>query len=98
MQYTLLSAFRTNYNTSKPPIILKSISFPARNEFYLVYMNSITKKPLILLDIGFGTQDRINIQESLSSSNAILFRKAIYMHLKKSNGFVKTKQTANSNH
>lgn len=104
IDYALLSAFRTNYNTAKPPIVLKFISLPAKNEFLHLYIQAAKKKPLILRDIGFEEMDRINIQESLSSLNASFFRKA--MELKRNdfiysvytnNGLVRIKITANSN-
>lgn len=103
LEYSLLSVFRINHKSSKPTIILKFISLPARNEFYKLYKDILQTKPICLNHIGFNSNDRIIIQESLSTSNSTIFKKA--MEYKKENklysvftqnGFVKIKPSADS--
>lgn len=104
MNYALLSVFRINHKSSKSTIILKFISLQERNQFYNLYKDALRSKPLLLKDIGFDSNDRVMIQESLSTSNSAIFRKA--MEFKKDNklysvytqnGFVKIKPSSNSN-
>lgn len=103
MDFTLLSIFRCNNKSNKATIILKFISSTARNKFYESYINMAKKKPFVLSDIGFDSNDRFYIQESLSSLNSSIHRKAI--ELKKQhrifsvftqNGFVKVKRNADT--
>lgn len=93
MDYALLSIFRINIKSKYPPIVLKFISHPARNEFVNLF--------LILSDIGFDSNKPINVQESLSSLNASIFRKAMEMKhsdflfsVNTRNGFVKIKKSS----
>lgn len=98
MGSSLLSIFRINLKSEKPPIVLKFISFNARNQFYNSYIDTIKNKHILLNDIGINGTNRIIVQESLSSFNAALFRKSMELktndliysvHTK--NGFVKIK-------
>lgn len=102
MDYALLSIFRINLKSKYPPIILKFISFPARNEFHNLFLETLKNKRLLLSDIGFNSSKPIVVQESLSSHNASIFRKSMELksndllfgvHTK--NGFVKIKKSSN---
>lgn len=73
-EFTLQAIFRVNNNVKFPPIIMKFISGPARNEFYSSYLKF---KILNLSNIGFNSKDRVYIQESLSPLHAEIFRRAL---------------------
>lgn len=74
-EYVLQSIFRLgNKNSSQASIIMKFISSEARNNFYFRYLKF---KNLALIHIGFTENIRIYVQESLSKTNANIFRKAM---------------------
>lgn len=99
--FTLLSIFRVKSKTNKSgSVILKFISANACNNFYHKYLHF---KDLTLVHVGFLTESRIYIHESLTSTNAAIYRRAL--ELKKSgilnkaytnNGFVYCKVKADS--
>lgn len=98
--FTLQSIFRIKSKSNFSPVILKFISSSAKTEFYMRY---IKFKNLNLSDIGFASHDRIYLQESLSTLQAEIFRRALTF--KKSqqlfsvftqNGFVNVKQNSTS--
>lgn len=98
MEWTLVAVFQINSKSNKPPIVLKFISSNARSQFFNFYFDALKIKPLLLKDIGLRGNDRIFIQESLSPSNAALFRKSMELKHKNfihnvhtKNGFVKIK-------
>lgn len=104
MESTILSTFRCNNRSAKPTIIMKFISSTARNKFYRLYVEVVKKTPIVLADMGFSSNDRISLQESLSPPNAVIFRKAI--EIKKQsliysvftqNGFVKIRVGSDTN-
>lgn len=103
MEHTMLSVFRANMKSEKSPIILKFISYPARNNFYDMFINTIKDGPFLLKMIGINSDEKISVQESLSSKNSEIFRKS--MELKKNdllysvytrNGFVRIKTNSDS--
>lgn len=103
MEHAILSFFRINTKSEKSPIILKFISCPARNNFYDMYINTIKNGPFSVKMIGFNSNERIIVQESLSSKNSAIFRKS--MEFKKNdlihsvytrNGHVRIKTTSDS--
>lgn len=84
--FTLQAIFRINNtkNSTKSkfaPIIAKFISASAKSDFYVRY---IKFKILNLSHIGFKSDDRIFVQESLSSIHAEIFRLAM-QHKKNNN-------------
>lgn len=46
----------------------------ARNEFYQLYKEVLKSNALTLHGIGFNSNERIILQENLSSSNSEVFR------------------------
>lgn len=101
--YTLISIFRLkNQKSRNPTIILKFISSQAKREFYICYLKY---QKLSLIDVGFETNLRIYINESLTVANAEIF-KAAMEHRKNGrlykvytqNGFVFVRQTSEAAH
>lgn len=78
--YTLLSIFRLKNKFSHPTIVLKFISQDARNAFYKLYWKS---KNLNLIDVGFQTDSRIYVKESLTKSNLEIFQRAMALRREK---------------
>lgn len=68
--YGLQAIFRMG-SRNDSPIVLKFISSPMRNEFFFAYLKN---RNISLKDIGFTSTVRIFIKESLTKSNAALFR------------------------
>lgn len=103
VESTVLSTFRCKQFSEKPTIIVKFSSSSARNIFYKHYKETLKTKALALRDIGIPSDNRIIIQESLSRTNAALFRKAMELKRDQSihavftyNGFVKITPTRDS--
>lgn len=100
---TVPQIFRCKNRSDKPTIILKFISPTARNKFYKLFVEAAKKQPIVLADIGLGSNERIFLQESLSHLNSTIFRKA--MEIKKEqriysvftqNGLVRIKCSADA--
>lgn len=73
-EFTLLSIFRVKNKSKQPTIVMKFISQNARNEFYQRYWKT---KNLSLIDLGFETDSRVYVQESLTKANHEIFKQAM---------------------
>lgn len=99
--YTLLSIFRLKLKNRNPTIILKFISPQAKNEFYYRYLKF---KKLSLCHLGFETDIRVYINESLTTANSECFKFALQLRKKgllhnvySHNGFVYVKKSIECN-
>lgn len=75
-EYTILAIFRLKTKSTQPTIVVKFISKDARNEFFQLYLK---QKNLSLLDVGFLTEKRIFIHESLTKKNVAIFKDAMVL-------------------
>lgn len=84
--YTLQAIFRVGKSSASKyaSIVMKFISVDARNKFYSCYLKF---KNLSVRHIGFEADLRIFIQESLTKTNAEIFRRS--MELKRDNKIVR---------
>lgn len=73
-EFTLLSIFRVKNKSKQPTIVMKFISQNARNEFYQRYWKT---KNLSLIDLGFETDSRVYVQESLTKAKHEIFKQAM---------------------
>lgn len=87
--YTLLSIFRLKKAHQNPTIILKFISPQAKNEFYFCYLKF---RKLSLIHLGFETDLRIYVTESLTPVNSEHFKFALELRKK---GFIHKVYTYN---
>lgn len=77
--YTLLSIFRLKKANQNPTIILKFISPQAKSEFYFCYLKF---RKLSLIHLGFETDLRVYVTESLTPINSEYFKFALELRKK----------------
>lgn len=73
--YGLQSIFRT-VQKKNSAIVIKFLTDALRNDFFSAYLKT---KTLSLMDIGFSSNVRVFIKESLTKGNAAIFRECIAM-------------------